>query len=241
MNKNKKKLKIILKNLKKVLKPHQIVFLIILLVGNTYAWFVYSNKVSSSIDAHVRAWNVLFQSGETVLSDYYNVNISEVYPGMGNYVDNLTIANESEIAASITYNILEARIFDEEYVTEEGRIDNHEQVQQDDMTSAELETMLATDYPFTITFSLSQANLSEIINDVTSSSIFTVNVQWPFESGDDEEDTYWGNKAYEYATDYPLEPSITLRVKIYVSQSNNNQNNQNNPPEPNEPEEPEEP
>ena len=215
----KKKLRIILKNLKKILKPHQIVFLIILLVGNTYAWFVYSSKVSTSIDVHVRAWNVLFQSGQTSVSDYFSVSVSSVYPGMTDYTDTLTIENASEVAANITYKILNARIFSDNYVTEEGRIDAGEQIEQDDLTSAQLETKLATDYPFTITFALSSASLSEIINNATSTSNFTVTVHWPYESGDDDADTYWGKEAYTYYSTNPTDPGITLTVKVYVNQS----------------------
>ena len=220
----KKKLQIILKNLKKIIKPHQIIVLIILLAGNTYAWFVYSNKVSNSIDVHVRAWNVLFQSGQTAISDYFYINVPSAYPGMTDYVNTLTIENDSEVAANVTYEILEAKIFDEIYITEEGRADAGEQVQQDDMTSDELETLLSTNYPFTITFSLSTATLSEISNGTVSSSNYSVTVHWPYESGDDDADTYWGKKAYSYASAYSSNQTsstgISLRIKIFVSQSN---------------------
>ena len=219
MKTKKKKLLIILKNFKKIIKPHQIVFLIILLAGNTYAWFVYSSKVSTSIDVHVRAWNVLFQSGQTSVSDYFNVTVSSVYPGMTDFTDTLTIENASEVAADITYKILEARIFSTTYITEEGRIDAGNPIQQDDMTSAQLETKLANDYPFTITFALSSSSLSEVINNATSTSNFTVTVHWPYESGDDDADTYWGKEAYTYYSTYQNTPGITLTVKVYVNQS----------------------
>lgn len=222
----KKKLQIILKNLKKIIKPHQIIVLIILLAGNTYAWFVYSNKVSNSIDVHVRAWNVLFQSGQTAISDYFYINVPTAYPGMTDYVNTLTIENDSEVAANVTYDILEARIFDEVYVTEEGRADAGEQVQQDDLTSDELETLLSTNYPFTITFALSTDTLSEVTNNSTSSSNYSVTVHWPYESGDDDADTYWGKKAYQFAStnasasSQTSQAGISLRIKIFVSQSN---------------------
>ena len=44
--------------------PHRIVFLIILLAGNTFAWFIYSTKVDSNISVHVKAWDVVFQAGD---------------------------------------------------------------------------------------------------------------------------------------------------------------------------------
>lgn len=221
MKMKKKKIAIILKNLKKIVKPHQIVFIIVMLIGNTYAWFVYSNKVSNGIDVHVRAWNVLFQSGETTISDYFNVNIPNVYPGMTNYVSSLTIENESEISANIRYEILNLRIFEDEYVTVEGRHENNETVQQNDLTSAQLEQKLLNDYPFTIAFSLTSNSVSQVTNNGTSHSTYSVTLEWPFESGNDELDTFWGRKAYEYASSVSeSSPEISLTIKIYVTQSN---------------------
>ena len=42
--------------------------------------------------------------------------------------------------------------------------------------------------------------------------------KWPFESGDDELDTNWGKLAYDYKKNYPDNPSIELKVKIYITQ-----------------------
>lgn len=221
MKMKKKKIAIILKNLKKIVKPHQILFIIVMLVGNTYAWFVYSNKVSNSIDVHVRAWNVLFQSGETTISDYFYVNIPNVYPGMTDYVSSLTIENESEIAANIRYEILNLRIFDDEYVTVEGRHENNETVLQTDLTSAQLEQKLLNDYPFTIAFALTSNSISQVTNGTISQSVYSVTLSWPFESGNDALDTYWGKRAYDYAASAsPSSPEISLTIKIYVTQSN---------------------
>lgn len=215
----KKKLKIILKNLKKVVKPYQIIFIIVLLVGNTYAWFVYSSKVSNSIDVHVRSWNVLFKSGDDSVFDYYYVNIPSVFPGMDDFTDSLTIMNDSEVSATVSYEILEARIFDDSYVSVEGRIDNNEDVQEGDLTSSELEEMLSSDYPFNISFSLSDDNISEVIDSQIGVSSYSVNFVWPFESGDDLLDTSWGVRAYQYMKDNPDSSGIMLKIKIYVSQN----------------------
>lgn len=217
----KKKIKIILKNLRKTIKPHQIIFIIVMLVGNTYAWFVYSNKVSGSVNVHVRAWNVLFQAGESTISDFYYVDIPNVYPGMNNYESSLTIENASEIAADITYDILEAKIYDEDYITVEGRNEYKQASHAGDLTSEQLISKLASDYPFKITFNLTNSSLTDASRADTSTSDFTVVASWTFESGDDELDTYWGNKAYEYALNNPGSTSeIQLTIKVFVSQSN---------------------
>ena len=46
----------------------------------------------------------------------------------------------------------------------------------------------------------------------------TINITWPYESGDDEKDTYWGMLAYNYHVANPDSPSIKLLVKITAIQ-----------------------
>lgn len=211
-----KKLRIILKYLKQVVKPRRIILIAILLIGNTYAWFIYSNEVSGGVEAHVRAWNVFFEAGDTTIVDTYNVDITDVYPGMTNFVDTLSIENTGDIAANITYQLLGATIFDTTYVTVEGHGVLGDQADPDDPTSSELEDILANDYPFSITFSLASSRISEY-NGITS---YVTSLVWPYESGDDEADTYWGKEAYTFRQSNPTSPSITLAVRIFVSQAN---------------------
>ena len=52
----------------------------------------------------------------------------------------------------------------------------------------------------------------------TGPGLFRVTVEWPFESGDDEADTLWGNKAYEYYSTNPGKKSIEIEVKLTAKQ-----------------------
>ena len=52
-----------IKILKKI-KIRNIIILIVLLMFNTYAWFIYTTKVSTDLTAHVSAWNVDFVAKE---------------------------------------------------------------------------------------------------------------------------------------------------------------------------------
>ena len=55
---------------------------------------------------------------------------------------------------------------------------------------------------------------------INGSATYTVRVSWAYESGDDEEDTYWGVAAYDYRQSHPNTACITLRIKLYISQAN---------------------
>lgn len=69
----------------------------------------------------------------------------------------------------------------------------------ENITMEELENKIKTDYPFKINVFKDDS----LLVDGTGEGTFTVTVEWPFESGDDELDTFWGNKAYEF---YSLNP-----------------------------------
>lgn len=53
----------IIKILKKI-KLRNLIVLIILLAFNTYAWFIYTTRVSSELTAHVSSWDVEFIAKE---------------------------------------------------------------------------------------------------------------------------------------------------------------------------------
>ena len=210
----KKKKSLFLKVLKRVKISH-IIILAVLLAGNSYAWFIYVNNVSNSVDVHVRSWRIDFDDGNTPVTEVVDVTVDNVYPGMTTFEKEINAHNYSDIAANVSYSILSATIMGDEYVTEEGRADAEEQVQAGDMTSAELQQMLEEDFPFTISFDIS-SNTIQAGNGVAT---YTVSIAWPYESGDDEADTEWGQIAYEFYEDNPGEPCITLSVKIYITQA----------------------
>ena len=194
----------------------RLIFILFLVVGNTFAWFIYTTKVDNKIDVHVRAWNVLFQAGEQAVEDYINLDVDSIYPGMEDYVYSLQAKNQGDVDATLSYEVLEARIFDDTYITVEGRESKKEEAQEGDMTSAELLNKLANDYPFTITVGLSSTSISS--HDGVATYNFTV--VWPFETGDDEEDTRWGIIASNYKKSHPDLSSITLRIKVIITQNN---------------------
>ena len=62
MTKKKSTLKILWKVLTKKIKLRHLVLLVIMLSSNTFAWFIYAQKVSGTVDVHVRSWKILFES-----------------------------------------------------------------------------------------------------------------------------------------------------------------------------------
>ena len=200
-----------------LLKPSRLVFLIVLLASNTFAWFIYATKIDSSVSVHVRAWNIVFQNGENEISNEIAINVDSIYPGMDDFEYNVTAYNRSEVSAGLSYQILSARILDQEYVSIEQKSALGLSIEEDDLTSAEIEEILLNNYPFSISISTS----NNVINQVNGEEEYSFSVSWPYENDNDEADTLWGTSAYEYRQNYPSNPSISLNVKVVITQNAN--------------------
>lgn len=194
-------MKRIVKILKKI-KIKNIIILILLLSFNTYAWFVYSTKVDSEISVHISSWNVEFSVGEDESVTNLLIQVERVFPGMETYEKNVSVRNKGEIKAELDYEIISLKVMDEYYKVGEN------------ITMEELKNKIETAYPFKINISKDDTLLKE----GTGEGLFSVKVEWPFESGNDELDTQWGNKAYEYYSLNPGEKSIEIAINLTAQQ-----------------------
>ncbi len=197
------------------LRPSRLIFLIVLIAANSFAWFIYATKIETNISVHVKGWNVLFEAGDSTVTDTVSFVVDSIYPGMEDYSYDVNAYNRSEVTASLSYVLLSARILDQTYVTVEGRADAGETPVAGDLTSAQLEQKLLNDYPFAISFSLSSTTMYE----TNGSATYTFEVTWPFESNQDALDTQWGIAAYNYKESNPSNSSIALRAKVIITQN----------------------
>ena len=215
MEENKKKKNTFLKILKKIRLRHFIA-LGLFLTANTYAWLVYVNTVNNSVDVHVRTWKIDFTDGDTPIIDYINIAADNVYPGMSDFTNTITAFNYSEVRATAMFTILEANIMGDTFKTVEGRQEDNENVVTGDLTSDQFKAKLLNDYPFKISFTMSTSSIAA----ETGLATFTTSIVWPYESGNDTLDTYWGSRSYDYMSSHPNDPCIQIKVKIYITQAN---------------------
>ena len=187
------------KILKKV-RLKTLFLLAITLASNSFAWFIYTTKVSSNISAKVREWNVSFDVNGENVEKTIEINIDSLYPGMTTYTQTLTASNSGEARAQISYEVIRANILGDDLT---GM--NYSDIQ--------IINYLRSYYPFSIDF-----HVSNDIVQSNSEETITISVSWPYESGQDEEDTKWGNLAYTYHSSHPDTPSIDLSIKITAYQ-----------------------
>lgn len=186
----------------KIVKIKNIVILILILSFNTYAWFIYATRVSSSFTVHISSWNVEFSIGEDETVTNILIEVDRIFPGMEPYEQEITVKNKGEIKATLDYEVRSLKIMDEYYEM------------SDDLSSADLVNKMQTDYPFKINISSNDSELAA----GTGTGSFLVTVDWPFESGDDELDTLWGNKAYEYYSVNPDSKTIEIGLTLIAQQ-----------------------
>ena len=195
-------IKTIFKRIKKRISAKTLIILIVTLSANTFAWFIYANKVGSGIEATVKAWNVTFKLDDGEITEYVTIDVDELYPGK-TFSEDITIYNEGDTDADLSYEISSIKVFVVENQFNESQ-------------NADVNNLLANiqaDYPFTITPSFSSTTL-----EAKSHETFTVAINWPYESGNDARDTQWGHTAYTYNQAHPSEPSIELELKIIATQ-----------------------
>lgn len=194
MQKKKKKTKVRLRT---------ILFLALAMSCNSFAWFVYNSKVSNSISASVKAWHVAFENEDNELIEYVEFKIDDIYPGMTNYENYISITNDGELSAEIKYDVEELTILGETFANPT-------------YTSEQLLNMAKNDYPFKIEFSTTNESILP-----GGKETFNVKVSWPFESQDDNLDTLWGKRSYEYKKNNPNLSGIIIKIKLYVTQIKN--------------------
>ena len=192
---------IILKIIKKV-RLKTLIILIVLLSFNSYAWFIYATKVSGGFTARVSSWNVKFQVGTEEITTNVVFDVERIYPGMEPQTKTLTAYNTGEMIAELSYTIKSLRILDKTYTVSE------------ELTSDDILSLIKTDFPFTIDFFIDNSNL----NAENGNANFVMTVVWPFESGNDELDTEYGNLAYAHSINYPEESSIHIELELKATQ-----------------------
>jgi len=192
----------ITKRLIKKTKIRTLLLLIVLLSLNATAWFIYATKVDTGIGAKIVAWNVSFVTGEDELIEYINFKIDNIYPGMEIYKQRIDVTNQGESDANLKYEIQNARILESEYSVDDETI-----------TSDSLLYSLENDYPFKIKVGVSNYDIKP-----GEQAYFYVEVIWDFESGNDEQDSYWGEQAYEFYKKNPDKESIELDLIISAVQ-----------------------
>ncbi len=185
-----------------------LILIVISFMSFTYAWFTYNSNTSINTVVDVRAWNVEFLDGADVVTNDIIITTGELYPGMETISKEIMINNHGDADASIKAIIESAEILGINLLEANP-----------DITSEEIIDKLAHDYPFHINISIDDNYLER----KSGVSKFEFSISWPFNSGNDVEDTAWGYDAYEFkeAENQKLlaDPSYEIKNPVMINLS----------------------
>ena len=194
------------KGLFRYIKLRTLIIAVVLLVFNSYAWFIYATKASIELNVHVSSWNVDFKIDGETSSTNIIVDVGKIYPGMPAFSKEIVVKNNGEMKAKLLYEYASITVFGETFkVGEEG------------VTQETLKNKIENEYPFKTVVS---SDASELESGQGAGK-YTITITWPYESGDDTTDTYWGQKAYDfYEENGDDSTSLSLVVKLIAEQIN---------------------
>lgn len=194
----------ILRALRKSVRVKTLIFLILILVVNVLGWYIYISEVSSDITTHVKAWKIDFDNSVNQDVDFV---VDDLYPGMETQTKEIQLTNSGEMDAVISVTVLQMRILDDTYVADGTTVAG------DDLIDS-----LSNDYPFSVKFYIDGEEVTEKDVLINATATIVVEISWPFESGDDATDTYWGNAAYDFMNENPDTPCIQIMAKVIANQ-----------------------
>ncbi|MBR3163423.1 MAG: hypothetical protein IKF17_04935 [Clostridia bacterium] len=199
----------IIKIMKKI-KIRNILVLIVLFAFNAYAWFIYTTKVYMDLSAHVSSWDVEFVSDQGGITSEVTVSVERVFPGMETFERIIQVNNRGDMEASLSYDVRSAKIMDEYY--EIGQV---LQGSSEELNSEDIENIISNNYPFKISIEKDETDLAA----ENGTGYFKITVKWDYESGNDELDTEWGRKAYNFYNENPGEDSIEINLLLKATQA----------------------
>lgn len=188
----------------KRIRLSSLLLLIVLFAFGSYSWMVFVTKVSTGLSAHVTAWDFDFVSGDDEVSTEIIFNVDQIYPGMDDFLQVVTIKNNGELAGELTFEIKKMVILGQTYE------------QSETITAQDLMDMMKNDFPFEITVSVDGQD-NNIIG-VGGATNVNIKLIWPFESGNDELDTKWGEDAYEFYKNNPDGTSVHIELLLKIMQ-----------------------
>lgn len=190
-------------------------FIAVSFTTGTFAWFAYSGLSNVGTEIDIKSWNIeINKDGQESTNDLM-ITLPTISPGMEPVKDTITITNKGDAEALLKYNIKNARIlYEDEFVS------------SDELPSNVIEDKIAHAYPFHINIALTK----DYIKTKSDVAVLEVTVSWPLDSGNDEIDSHWGTKAYEfqnaetkkletdetYSAMLPIELTLELSAEQYV-------------------------
>lgn len=215
--------------LRKGIQIRTVIMLLVTLIVNTYAWFIYVSTVSTNISMHIKDWQFELSAGEQ--EQDFNFTIDELYPGIDaeDTAKDITAKNSStETTAILSCEITYMRILNDEfsvgdtYTNSEGVTSTYTSDDLLDILYGNVDYPKADEnrkyIPFDCRIYLVDSSGNKTLYDkdtefemISGDEInIRIQVDWDYEkyldgtndvdTDVDANDTAWGEAAYDFAT-----------------------------------------
>lgn len=203
-----------------------IFLLLVVFILNTYAWmYTDKNTEMGSLTINVDDWSVAFIiEDEEITTEEYTFEVEEFHPGIEPIEKKIDVYNTGEANSFLKYEITEIYLYGQQiYKNEQGEGDEKtlipETIGAETTDTNGLKTINLfgnenatifdeenTNYtfslryptPFTISYTYEKTHISGRDYSETATSWMTINLAWPNDESNNEEDTKIGNMAYEF-------------------------------------------
>ena len=109
----------VLNVIKKKVKLSNLILLVVLLMFNSYAWFIYNTKVNTSISAKIEAWDIAYISDGIRETQNIILDVEKIYPGMTTYTHQITVNNNGDTEAELSFAVKKVEILGQVYEVNE--------------------------------------------------------------------------------------------------------------------------
>ena len=209
-----------------IAKLRILVLLGVLLIGSTYAWFLYNLEPPSvsGIVIKPEKWDVEYRIDDTTIdlekTKEVVIAIDEFYPGMTAFEKNVIVRNFTPKKSSIKLEVASVKLFGEEIVEELKTTGN---IVEAGMGQSIFNT---EDYPFNAGFSYDKNVIEGMYEDDISTpeatAKLTLYANWTYEresqtktkEENDILDTKFGERAYEYYKSQDKKIALEITIKI---------------------------
>lgn len=182
-----------------------LLIVILLLIANTFAWFIFNENVSLSLETKVESWDLEFTYNEQEIEEAVDFEIESIYPGMPDESKTVVIKNNGEIAAEFAYKIRSIELLGEKMVV--GENCSEEEIEE---------------YVNNLPFEIKIEQEKDLIEKNGDSTEFKITFTWPFEDANDsntitekdKKDTKLGQKSYEYNNSPENLDGYNFKMKI---------------------------
>ena len=186
-----------------------LILLTVMLIVSTYAWFSVEKDVSvSNIRGIVTEWDVEYSIDDVAITtEEIIIACDEFYPGMPDFNKNIKVTNKTETGADLKFEVISVKIFGEEKLPD---MISHGDIVIDE-GNKKIDLFTTEEYPFEAGLEYNRNAIDGIDPDTgepleTSHAEIKVSAKWTYErSGatkneiaNDELDTSYGERAYEY-------------------------------------------